>query len=76
MLSLTLSGHALVGYSSHFVVCLSVSMSVCLSVSLSVADLEEDRLLALQRDVNLNWTTVYIPLICIFLLFGLVLEKK
>ena len=45
------------GYSSHF---------DCLSVRLSVADLEDGGLLALQRGVNLNWMTIYIPLICHF----------
>ena len=68
--SLTLSVHALEGYSSHFY------LSVCLSVCLSVADLEDGRLLAL-RDMSLNWITIYVPLICHTLLkFGLVLEKK
>ena len=52
-----------------------VTLSVCLSVCLSVADLEDGRLLALQRDMNLNWTMIYVPLICHFLKFGLVLEK-
>ena len=58
---LTLSTHALEGYSSHFVcqsvclsVCLSIYLSVCLSVCLSVADLEEGGLSALQRDTNLR----------------------
>ena len=41
-MSLTLSVHALEGHSSHF-------------VCLSVADLEDGGLLALQRDMNLNW---------------------
>ena len=56
-------------------VCLSVSLSVSLSVCLfvclpvcvsllSVADCENGGLLALQRGINLNWTTIYIPLIC------------
>ena len=48
-------------YSSH-VVCLSV----CLLVCLSVADLEDGGLLALQRGMHLNWTTIYVPLICHF----------
>ena len=52
------------------VVTLSV---VCL---LSVADLEGGALLALQRDMNLNWTMIYISLICHFFKFSLVLEKK
>ena len=58
--------HVREGYSSP----LSV---VCL---LSVADLEGGGLLALKRDMNLNWTMIYIPLICQFLKFSLVLEKK
>ena len=46
--ALTLSVHALEGYSKHF---------VCPFV-LSVADLEDSRLLALQRDTNLNSMTI------------------
>jgi len=63
-LLLTLRAHALEGYSSHF-----VCLSVCLS---SVANLEDGGLLALQRDMRLNWMTIYVPLIC---KFGLVLNK-
>ena len=51
-ITITISVHALVGYSSHFV-------SVCQSVT----NLEHGELLALQRDMNLNWTTIYVPLI-------------
>ena len=61
IISLTLSLHAIEGYSSHFVclsACLSVSLSLCLSVSLSVADLEDGGLLALQRDTNLKSMTI------------------
>ena len=36
---------------------------VTLFVCLSVANLEDGRLLVLQRGMNLNWTTIYIPLI-------------
>ena len=52
-LFLTLSAHALEGYSSHF-----VCLCVCLSVCLSVADLEDGGLLALRRDTNLKSTTI------------------
>ena len=41
-----------------------VTLLVGLSVSLSVADLEDGGLLALQRGMNLNWTTIYVPFIC------------
>ena len=34
-----------------------VTLSVC-PVCLSVADLEDGELLALQRDMNLNWMTM------------------
>ena len=41
-----------------------VTLFTCLSVCLSVTDLEVGRLLAFyQRDMNLNWTMIYIPLI-------------
>ena len=53
VLLLTLSAHALEGYGSHF-----VCLFVCFYVSLSVADLEDGGLLALQRDTNLNSTTI------------------
>ena len=49
---LTLSVHAREGYSSHFV-CLSICLSVCLS-----AYLEDGRLLALKRDMNLRRTMI------------------
>ena len=48
-----------------------VIVSLCLSVCLSVADLEDGGLLAFQRGMNLNWTMIYVPLICHFLKFGL-----
>ena len=51
---LTLSMHALEGYSSH-----SVCLSVCLlSICLSVADLKDGGLLVLQRDTNLKSMTI------------------
>ena len=42
--------------------CLSISLSVCLSV----ADLVDGRLLALQRDTNLNSTMIEVSLISHF----------
>ena len=44
-----------------------LSVSVCLSVCPSMADLEDGRLLSLQRGMNLNWTIIYVVLICQFL---------
>ena len=52
---------------------------VCIleSVCRSVADHEDCRLLALQRDTNLKSTMISVTLIFhFFLKFGLVLEKK
>ena len=54
-------------------------MSVCLSVCLSVADLEDGRLLALQRDMNLkeyeNLNRFNLPLFKNSALFSIKNEK-
>ena len=57
------------------VVTLFVCLSACLSVCLSVADLEDGGLLAFQRGMNLNGTTIHVTLICHVLKFGLIFDK-
>ena len=38
-----------------------ISLFVSFSVCLSVADLEDGGLIALQRDMNLNWMMICVP---------------
>ena len=53
IVSVNLTASGLLTLSAHV-----VTLFVCLSVCLSVADLENDGLLALQRDTNLKNTTI------------------